>query len=136
MNKILISFVLTALFLTACSASASVSIAGEWKLVSYGDPASPKPAASGIETSIAFDQDGKINGSVGCNGFGGEYKIKGNTIEFNQMVATMMFCEGPVGEQESALLTVFQETAAYSIEGNSLAITSADGSTIVVLRRK
>ncbi len=77
-----------------------------------------------------------MSGNVGCNGFGGEYKVDGDTITFDQVVSTMMFCEGPVGEQELGTLAVLQKSAAFMLEGDTLKITSADGNSVIVLERK
>ena len=62
--------------------------------------------------------------------------MDGNTITFDQIVSTLMFCEGPVGDQETATLSVLQETATFALDGDTLTITSADGSSVIVLARK
>jgi heat shock protein HslJ len=131
-------FLLAAVLLAACAGSTPDSIAGQWKLVSYGPSDAPgqTPAAADVETSIEFDAEGRMGGNVGCNGFGGDYTVDGDTIEFGPIVSTMMFCEGPVGEQEGATLAVFQETAKFMLDGDMLTITSADGNSVIVLERK
>jgi len=136
MKRKVVLFALAGLLLAACSPAASASPLGEWTLVSYGDPSSPTPAAPGVETSIEFKADGTVSGNVGCNGFGGDYQVDGSAITFGPIVSTLMFCEGPVGEQESATLAVFVETAGFQVNGETLTITSADGSSVVVLARK
>lgn len=135
MKKLTLCFALFALALTACSPSVS-AVVGEWRLVSYGDPASPTPSAPDVENSIVFGEDGKVNGNVGCNGFGGDYQVDGDNITFGPIVSTLMFCEGPIGEQETVLLKVFQESVSYVLDGDTLTITSPDESAIVVLARK
>ena len=122
--------------LAACTGGASASLIGDWKLVSYGSPANPTPAAPDVDTSIVFDEDGKVSGNVGCNGFGGDYTVDGNTITFDQIVSTLMFCEGPVGEQETTTLNMFTGSTTFVLDGDTLTITSADGSSVVVLARK
>ncbi len=94
------------------------------------------PAAPDVDTSIVFGGDGKVNGNVGCNGFGGDYTVEGNTITFGQIVSTLMFCEGPVGDQETTTLNVFAGSATSVMDGDTLTITSADGSSVIVLARK
>jgi heat shock protein HslJ len=138
MEKIMKKYVfvlLALLVLSACSGGNSASVAGTWKLVSYGDPANPTPAAPDVDTSIDFT-DGQVAGNVGCNGFGGKYEVHGDTIKFSDMVSTLMFCEGPAGDQELGTLAVLQESATYVLDGNTLTITSADGTAAVVLARK
>ena len=122
--------------LAACAGGAPASIHGQWALVSYGPADSQISAAPDVETSIEFTSDGKLNGNVGCNGFGGDFTVDGDKITFGSIVSTMMFCEGPVGEQEAATLVVFQESASFVLDGDTLTVTSADGSSVIVLARK
>jgi heat shock protein HslJ len=89
-----------------------------------------------VETSIEFDSEGRMGGNVGCNGFGGDYTMDGETITFGPIMSTMMFCEGPIGEQEMGTLAVFQGSATFVLDGDTLTITSADGNSVVVLARK
>jgi len=117
--------------LTACAGGTTASIEGQWILVSYNG----LTAVPDVETSIEF-KDGQMSGNVGCNGFGGEYSVAGNAITFGPVMSTMMFCEGPVGDQESATLTVLQEKTSFVIDGNTLTITSTDGNSSVVLEKK
>ena len=126
---------LALLILAACSGENTASVAGTWKLVSYGDPANPTPAAPDIDASIEF-KDGQVTGNVGCNGFGGKYEVDGNKIAFSEVVSTLMFCEGPAGDQELATLAVLRESATYILNGDTLTITSDDGSAAIVLARK
>ena len=135
MKKLTLCLAMFVLALTACAPSGS-AIVGEWRLVSYGDPANPTPAAPSVDTSIIFGEDGQVNGNVGCNGFGGGYEVDGGTIIFEPLVSTLMFCEGQVGEQETVLLNVFDASASFVVDGNTLTITSADGSAVAVLERK
>lgn len=130
------TFVLAALALAACSPSPAQpqSIEGEWSLVSFGPVASQVPALPDVETSIEF-KEGQMGGNVGCNGFGGEYSVEGDTITFGPVVSTMMYCEA-VAEQESGTLAVFHEETTFAFDGNRLTITSADGSSAVVLERR
>ena len=136
MKKIFVLLSVMAIALAACSPAKSASIVGEWTLESYGDPANPTPAAPDVETSIIFGDDGQVNGNVGCNGFGGDYKTGDGTITFGALFSTLMFCEGPAGEQETAVFGVFVETATYELNVNTLTITSADGNSIVVFAKK
>ena len=129
-------FAVTALTLTACAGSASASLAGSWKLISYGSKSNPTPAAPDVDTTVTFGPDGKISGSVGCNSFGGDYKVKGDKIVFGQIVSTLMGCPDPIGQQESAVFSVFAGEATFSVDGSTLTITSADGNSVVVLARK
>lgn len=135
MKKMLFVGLLVVFALAACTGGSSASIQGQWKLVSYGSGLEQKTAAPEVDTSIEF-KDGQMGGNVGCNGFGGDYAVDGDTITFGPIMSTMMFCEGPVGEQEMGTLAVLQEKTTFVLDGNTLTITSADGNTVVVLARK
>lgn len=133
MKKLVI--VLLTLFVLAACAEVSADIRGQWKLISYGAPSDQKPAAPDVETSIEFN-DKQMNGNVGCNGFGGDYTVKGDMLELGPVMSTMMFCEGPVGDQEMATIAVFQGSATFVLNGDTFTITSADGNSVIVLARK
>lgn len=135
MKRILIAILLL-LTLAACAGGGSASVVGTWSLVSYGPPSALLPAAPDVETSIEFNDKGEVLGNVGCNGFGGEYEVEGDALKFGPIMSTLMFCEGPVGEQETATLNVLQESASFELDGDTLTITSADGSSVIVLARK
>ena len=127
--------ILLILALATCS-PVKPDIIGDWKLVSYGDVANPTPALPNVDTNITF-KDGQMSGNIGCNGFGGEYKLNGNKITFSGVMSTLMFCEA-TSAQEQGVLGVFSDNAALQIQvnGDSLTITSADGASVVNLTRK
>ncbi|MBI5964660.1 MAG: META domain-containing protein [Chloroflexi bacterium] len=122
--------------LAACSGSASTSLAGDWKLISYGSPANPTPALPYVETSLTFESDGTLGGRVGCNSFSGDYKVDGNAVTFGAIAATEMACDEPIMQQESAVFKVFIDSGTFKMNGNTLTILSADGNSVVVLSRK
>jgi heat shock protein HslJ len=134
MKKLLIGLFVI-IVLTACSSRNSISIDGQWRLVSYGSPDIQIPAAPSVETSIEFDSEERMNGNVGCNSFGGDFKVEGDTITFSPVMSTLMFCE-TVADQESGTLAVLRESATFIMDGNRLTVTSADRNAVVVLERK
>jgi heat shock protein HslJ len=127
--------VIALLILTACS-SASPDVAGEWKLVSYGDAANPTPAIPTVDTSINFE-NGQLGGNVGCNSFGGTYELSGDKITFSGIMSTLMYCE-ETSMQEQGVLGVLSDNLDLQIEfnGTALTITSTDGASVVNLERK
>ena len=129
MKRLVIGLLLM-LMLTACGGGNSATIEGEWELVSYNQTA----AVPDVETSIEF-KDGQMSGNVGCNGFGGEYTVNGDQIEFGPVMSTMMFCEA-VADQESSTLAAMQNDATFILNGDRLTITSTDTSNFIMLKRK
>lgn len=128
-------FLMTVFSFAAC-AQTDANPSGEWRLVSYGDSAFPTPAIPGIETSISFGSDGKFGGNVGCNSFGGEYKISGSEIRFGSIISTMMFCE-QTSAQESAVLGILSDkTLTFSISSDQMTFISEGGLSVINLTRK
>ena len=134
---LLTMFVLAGIMISACAGGTSASLTGTWELVSYGSPASLTLAAPDVETSIIFDEGETIRGNVGCNDFGGDYKVDGDKITFGPISSTLMMCaDTAIGDQETTVLNTLTETVTFVIAGDSLTLTSADGSSVIVLARK
>jgi heat shock protein HslJ len=125
-----------AVILIACS-SASADITGEWELISIGNADNPTPAIPNVATSIKFDSNAQMSGNVGCNSFGGNYKISGDTITFSSTISTMMYCE-ETSAQEQLVLGIFSDNVNLQLQmnGDTLTITSADGASVINLARK
>ena len=122
--------------LTACSGASSISLAGDWTLISYGSSSNPTPAVPNTGASLTFGTDGTIGGNMGCNSFGGDYKVDGETITFGQVASTLMACDEQIMQQESAVFNMFANTATFKVEGSTLTLISADGNSVVLLSRK
>ncbi|HSG41629.1 MAG TPA: META domain-containing protein [Anaerolineales bacterium] len=135
MDKLVVSLFIL-FVLAACGNASPGSIQGKWILISYGSPTDQIAAVPDVDAFIEFDSEGKMTGSVGCNGFGGAYEVDSDMINFNPIESTLMFCEGPVGDQELATFATLQEITTFEIDGNMLTITSADGNSSIVLERK
>ncbi|MBN8583032.1 MAG: META domain-containing protein [Anaerolineae bacterium] len=128
-------FLMTAMFLFNACSNTTANLTGEWKLVSYGDAAAPTPALPGVDTSISFE-DGQFGGTVGCNTFGGDYKINGDQMSIGSVFSTMMFCD-QTSTQESAVLAILSDqTMTVTQSENLLTLSSTDGKSVVTLEKK
>ena len=127
MKKYLLILFMVCLVLSACSSgSKSASIAGTWKLTSYGAANSPTPAVSDVDASITFDVNGTLNGNGGCNSMSGDYKVDGNQITFGPIMSTLMGCDEPRMTQEGTVHQVLTDTASFKIDDNTLTILNKD----------
>ncbi len=134
MKKVLRILVVICLAISACtSKEASSSLIGSWKLTSYGPANTPTPAVSGTEAGLIFKEDGTVTGNSGCNGLGGNYKVEGDQITFDQIVSTLMAYNDPRMAQEDVVHQVLTGTATFKIEGNTL--TLANNDMVLVLAR-
>ena len=136
MRKYLLTLLAIGLAISACTArneGSTAGLVGSWKLTSYGPVASPKPAVDGAAAELTFNKDGTVTGTSGCNGLGGNYKVEGDQITFDQIVSTLMACDDPRMAQEGAVHQVLTDTASFKIEGSTLTLTNNDN--VLVLTR-
>ena len=86
----------------------------------------------GTELTADFGQDGNLTGSAGCNNYTAAYEAddQGN-ISIGPAASTFMMCSDPEGimEQEQEYLTALQSAATYRVEGNTMEMRTAEGST-------
>ncbi len=113
---------------TPAYAGEAVALEGPaWQLIAFGveDMIIYQPEVAVITATFA---DGQLTGSAGCNSYGGEYTIDGNTLLLSPVVATRMACldEG-VMAAENAYFTALASAGAYAVDGNLLTITYAAG---------
>jgi heat shock protein HslJ len=96
----------------------------EWTLVSGVD------APPDSSPTIGFDGDG-ATGFSGCNYYGGEYEIEGDSIEIGEVYTTAMGCLRPELETtEATYYSVFDDVDGWAIEDGDL-ILSSDGDDVL-----
>jgi putative lipoprotein len=78
------------------------------------------------EAGLSFKEDGTVTGNSGCNGLGGNYKVEGDQVTFDQITSTLMACDDARMAQEGAVHQVLTDTAIFKIEGNTLTLTNND----------
>jgi heat shock protein HslJ len=99
-----------------------------WQLESIitGDSVSSVPA--GVESTLAFFDDGTVALDTGCNSGGGDVEVGDGTLTFGPLATTLRFCEGGAGEVETAVTTTLRGEVAYTIDADVLSIRADDGS--------
>lgn len=137
MNKIwlMLSLSIGVMILAACTSSGSQQgddLTGKvWALTEL--MGNPPMAGTGI--SAQFTADGKVSGSAGCNRYSGTYTVSGNNITFSSpMATTMMMCEQPAMDQESAYLKALGEVKTFAVNGDQLTLTTGDGTKLAVFK--
>ncbi len=121
--------------LAACSTSQAegANLDGTtWTLVSLNG----NPPVSGSNITLHFGQGqqrGQVNGSSGCNSYGGKYTATQNTLKLSDIMSTLMACQrDDIMQQEQMYLSALQKAASYKIENSRLEIGDAGGQTILV----
>jgi len=119
--------------LTSCSFAgqrASISLEGTaWRVDTY---AGTRPIV-GTEIRLSFD-GGRVQGSAGCNSFGGAYVLTGNQLRVSDLMRTLMACPNPPGvmDQEGAFVELLGQVDQAEAIGDMLVLTALDGRSIVL----
>ena len=53
-----------------------------------------------VQTTLAFDGEGRVSGSGGCNRFTGSYTFTDGELSFGPLAGTKMMCPEAVMDQE------------------------------------
>lgn len=130
--KIITTIVLFTILVSACGNIAGASLDGtSWELVSMGQ----QPPITGSTITIAFE-DGQVKGNSGCNSYGGEYKLRGDKIEFGMLMSTLMVCvDTSMVEQESAFMRYLGEVRTFELADRQLQLIRADGEALTFVPR-
>ncbi|MBI5669512.1 MAG: META domain-containing protein [Chloroflexi bacterium] len=107
-------------------------LAGTWTLVSWGPVDAPTAALPNAPVTLTFATTG-VTGSGGCNTFGGSFEYNANVISFRDVATTLIACEQPVMDQETAFFNALNTASAFQITGDQLQITY-DGGVLTFTR--
>lgn len=123
----------------AFSAEPPQTLAGSsWMVTSFNNG---NQAVVGViadtEMTAVFGADGSLTGSGGCNNYTTSFTTTENSITIAPAASTMMACESPEGvmEQEAQYLAALATAATYQIDGDTLAMRTADDAMAVNFQR-
>lgn len=103
-----------------------------WELVAYVDQAGNLTMALPDAPATMLLQDGQLSGTTGCNRYFGSYQLDGQSLTFTPMGSTMMACPEPQMAQEAAFIAALSSVASYTIVGDQLQLTNAEGAEVLV----
>jgi len=110
----------------------SVSEAGTWVLMGYGDALNPTVVEPGTYVTINFSaSDNAVSGSGGCNNYNTTYTAddQGNLTIKGPMASTMMACE--IGaEQEGTFLAALEAVSGYTLAEDGHLLLNYDSGTV------
>lgn len=81
------------------------------------------PPVAPDKAMMRFDQE-RLSASVGCNGIGGDYRVEGGRLIAGPLMATRMFCEGPVWKQEEAANALLSAAPEIQRSGATMRLMS------------
>ncbi len=110
----------------------SVTEAGTWVLMGYGEALNPTVVEPGTYVTINFStSDDAVNGSGGCNNYSTTYTAddQGNLAIKGPMASTMMACETGM-EQESLFLGALEKVSGYTLADDGHLLLDYDSGTV------
>lgn len=112
----------SALLLAGCATAPAggAGLAGtQWTILRVDGAAPEVPE----KASLKFEDD-RLSANVGCNGIGGNYRVEGARLVAGPLMATRMFCEGPVWQQEEAVNALLSAAPEIERQGRTMRLVS------------
>ena len=122
--------------LTSDGAEDSPLVGTRWTLESVTDGETVSSVPVGVNAPTIFiGEDGMAELTTGCNtggaGVGTSISADGDdTLHFGALRTTKMACDEAAMELETPVASVLDSVPAFEIQGDSLELTSADGTTL------
>ena len=106
----------------------------EWMLSDHlGPDGALVPVAEEVTATASFSE-GRVSGTTGCNRFSGTYRVDGSSVSIGWLATTRMACLPPRDAVERAMTAALETTAGYTVTGDALELTNADGATVLRFR--
>lgn len=107
-------------------------LGSQWKLLELKGKAIVLDTAFKKEPYVVFEKDNRLSGNLGCNSFGGNFKLKDkNGIEISEIIATQMACPNLAIEQEFS--EVLRNAKGFRIESDKLFLSNQKQETTALL---
>lgn len=134
MNKVVkfLSIALAGIGLAACSTP--VDLNGAWNIVEVNGE-----QITAVEETpfIEFDTENqRVHGNTGVNIMNGSYTLDGEKLSLGKMATTMMAGPMEAMETERTILQTIEKSAKIKASGEDLQILDADGTVIMLLKKK
>ena len=86
----------------------------------------------GKAASLTFDPSRRsAHGFAGCNTFGGNYRVRGTNVEFNDVFRTLMGCRTELVTVEREFMEGLRVANRFEIRGNQLTLFREDQEILV-----
>ena len=101
-----------------------------WRVVAINGQA----MVPGVEPTAQFAEN-ELQGSSGCNSYGGDYTYEPSTgaISFGELSTTLMLCDGPAGAAETAFSQAINQAQSASIDPEGRLVLTGPGGEIVLV---
>ena len=90
----------------------------------------------GTEITLNFEET-SLDGSAGCNTYGGSYTASEGSLSLSGVYATEMGCPEPQGilDQEQAYLNALNAAASFQVDGERLEVYDESGALTLAFVR-
>ena len=105
--------------LPSASAASARIVGPTWVVSTIGG----SDTIAGSQPTMTFGADGQLNGTGGCNSYGGPYMLDGAAIDVGDLASTMMLCaDQSIGAQETAFFAALGGAQTWQVDdsGNLL----------------
>lgn len=89
-----------------------------------------QPPVAGSEPTMFFDK-GRIAGSTGCNGFGGDIAIEGASLKVGEIATTLIGCDGQIGEIEGRFSRALAVAERVVVRADGMLVLSGPAGDLV-----
>jgi heat shock protein HslJ len=135
---VMMSLLWTVFGLVACGAGGGGAALEDttWLLQSYGEAGNLQAVLEDTEVTAEFTSKEKtVKGSAGCNSYSGGYELDKNKLTLpGPIISTMMACDEPIMDQETAYLSALQSAESFEIDGEQLRINC--GQKVLIFKRR
>ncbi len=97
-----------------------IDLAGAWLLEDLGG----RGVMDMVQTTLAFDGEGRASGSGGCNRFTGSYTFTDGELVFGPLAGTKKMCPEAVMDQEDRFMQALGAAGRVEMDGSFLLISS------------
>ncbi|GAA1538036.1 META domain-containing protein [Streptomyces albidochromogenes] len=88
------------------------------------------------KATVRIDDKGRASGNTGCNHFGADVKVKGDTVTVGPARTTQIGCPKSVAKFERHLQRTFAGELKAKVADDRLTLTTAEGDTIALSETK
>lgn len=124
-------FIVSALFLGACSTIQAADLNGKWKITEIAGK-----SVSATTSVLKFDpKEQRFSAGIGCNHLFGSYRTDNNKLTLSNPATTLMGCPPELAELEKTLSQNLAQATTYQIQQNLLLIYDKKGNLIFQAER-
>lgn len=108
------------------------ALIGEWGVQAIEGT----PVVANSPAYVGFDADGSVHGNSSCNRMSGTWELDGLQLRLSPLAVTRMAGPPELMDQEQRLLSALERVAGVGMDGESLILSSADGTELIRAGRR